>query len=66
MRGSIALRAGQARVLGAGARAAVILLYLIMSVLSSPLAATRSDPMGGALWMLGSAVFFAAMTAMIR
>lgn len=37
-----------------------------MPALSSPVAATRSDPLGGALWMLASTVFFTAMTAMIR
>ena len=37
-----------------------------MPVLSSPVVATRSDPMGGALWMLASTIFFTAMTAMIR
>jgi len=37
-----------------------------MPVISSPVAATRSDPLGGALWMLASTVFFTAMTAMIR
>ena len=37
-----------------------------MPVLATPVAAVRSDPLGGALWMLGSTVFFTAMTAMIR
>lgn len=37
-----------------------------MPVITPPEAATRSDPLGGALWMLGSTVFFTAMTAMIR
>ena len=37
-----------------------------MPVLSAPVAATRSDPLGGALWMLASTVFFTAMTVMIR
>lgn len=37
-----------------------------MPVISSPVVATRSDPLGGALWMLASTVFFTAMTAMIR
>ncbi|MCZ6885336.1 MAG: DMT family transporter [Alphaproteobacteria bacterium] len=37
-----------------------------MPVLATPVEATRSDPLGGALWMLGSTVFFTAMTAMIR
>ena len=37
-----------------------------MPILSSPVAATRSDPLGGALWMLASTVFLTAMTAMIR
>ena len=37
-----------------------------MPALTTPVEATRSDPLGGALWMLGSTVFFTAMTAMIR
>jgi S-adenosylmethionine uptake transporter len=37
-----------------------------MPILSSPVAAARTDPLGGALWMLASTVFFTAMTAMIR
>lgn len=37
-----------------------------MPVITSPVAATSSNPLGGALWMLASTVVFTAMTVMIR